>query len=45
MIDERVRELDALADRVWGPGNWVTCPLCPDSRGNPSRHHVKIHRP
>jgi len=30
-------------DRVWGPGNWISCPSCPDALGKPSYHHRDAH--
>lgn len=36
-------QLEALSDETWGPGNWVRCPQCLDSLGDPSYHHVNFH--
>ena len=39
-------ELDALSDRIWGEGQWVSCQTCPpDDAGLPPRHHRNAHLP
>lgn len=40
-----LQEHEALADRIWGKGNWIVCETCPlDARGNPTRHHKDHHK-
>lgn len=39
----RIEQFREMNDRVFGPGNWIECSLCPDGEGNPSYHHKDHH--
>ena len=42
--EERDARFTPGNDRIWGPGNWYRCPICPhDSEDREVYHHVEAH--
>lgn len=41
--DSVAESLDAEADRLWGPGNWVQCDCKREETGSAARHHKDFH--
>jgi len=45
--DDEPTDIDIMQtenDRIWGPGNWIRCPICPrDDFGNEIYHRKDAH--